>query len=146
MTDNESLAVMACYYAIFTDMSKALYTIYGFSNTDISLVTISVGAGSIVSSFVTGKLLDRNYRRHAERLNLVVARDRQLDICDFPVERARMEVGLPLMLLGFVGVIGYAWTLRPGVSVAAPIVFLFLVGYSVSATSSVATILMADIQ
>ena len=50
------------------------------------------------------------------------------------------------MFLEVIGVIGYAWTLRKGISIAGPLVFLFFVGYGVSATSQVSIVLMADIQ
>ncbi|RAL63908.1 hypothetical protein DID88_003096 [Monilinia fructigena] len=134
-----------CYYAIFTDMSNILYNLYGFSNTQISLVALPVGAGTIVSSFVTGMLLDWNYRRHARKLKIPLQKHIQIDDSNFPLELARLEVGLPLMFLEVIGVIGYAWTLRKGISIAGPLVFLFFVGYGVSATSQVSIVLMADI-
>ncbi|KAG4027607.1 hypothetical protein MFRU_028g00290 [Monilinia fructicola] len=134
-----------CYYAIFTDMSEILYNLYGFSNTQISLVALPVGAGTIVSSFVTGMLLDWNYRRHARKSKITLQKQIQIDDSNFPLELARLEVGLPLMFLEVIGVIGYAWTLRKGISIAGPLVFLFFVGYGVSATSQVSIVLMADI-
>ena len=127
-------------------MSKILYDLYGFSNTQISLVALPVGAGTIVSSFVTGILLDWNYRRHARKLKIPLQKHIQIDNSKFPLEQARLEIGLPLMFLEVIGVIGYAWTLRSGMSIAGPIVFLFFVGYGVSATSQVSIVLMADIQ
>lgn len=135
-----------CYYAIFTDMSKILYDLYGFSNTQISLVALPVGAGTIVSSFVTGMLLDWNYRRHARKLDIPLDKKVQLDNSKLPLEAARLQVGLPLMFLVVIGVVGYAWTLRSGRSIAGPLVFLFIMGYGVSATSQVAIVLMADLQ
>ncbi|KAJ4145919.1 hypothetical protein LMH87_004750 [Akanthomyces muscarius] len=133
-----------CYYAIFTDMSKILYDLYGFSNTQISLVALPVGAGTIVSSFVTGMLLDWNYRRHARKLQIPLEKHIQVDNSKLPLELARLQVGLPLMFLVVVGVVGYAWTLQSGLSIAGPLVFLFIVGYGVSATSQVTIVLMAD--
>lgn len=127
-------------------MSKILYDLYGFSNTQISLVALPVGAGTIVSSFVTGALLDWNYRRHARRLGVKLDKHVQIDSSKIPLELARLQVGLPLMFLVVIGVVGYSWTLRRGMSIAAPLVFLFVVGYGVSATSQVSIVLMADIQ
>ncbi|KAI3339398.1 major facilitator superfamily domain-containing protein [Ustulina deusta] len=134
-----------CYYAIFTDMSKILYDLYGFSSTQTSLVALPVGVGTIVSSFVTGKILDWNYRRHARKLEIPLQKHIQIDNSNFPLELARLQIGLPLMFLVVVGVVGYAWTLRSGMSIAGPIIFLFIVGYGVSATSQVSIVLMADI-
>lgn len=136
---------MACYYAILTDMSEAFHSLYGFSSIQVSLVAFSVGAGSVFSSFTTGILVDWNYRRHAKRLNFPLSKHRQIDLSDFPIELARLEIGLPLSFLGAAGVIGYGWTLSSGISVAVPIVFLFFVGYGVTATSQTLFVLMADL-
>lgn len=127
-------------------MSKILYDLYGFSNTQISLVALPVGAGTIVSSFATGALLDWNYRRHARNLGIKLEKQVQIDNSKLPLELARLQVGLPLMFLVVVGVVGYSWTLQRGMSIAGPLVFLFIVGYGVSATSQVSIVLMADIQ
>lgn len=136
---------MSCYYAILTNISESFYILYGFSDTQISLVALSIGGGSIVSSFTIGRLLDWNYRRHAKRLNFPVSEEYQMDLSSFPIELARLEIGLPPMFLGAVAVIGYGWTLSSGISVAVPIVFLFIVGYGVTATTQILYVLMADI-
>lgn len=137
---------MACYYAILTNMSNTFYSLYNFSNIQISLVALSVGGGSIVSSFTIGRFLDWNYRRHAKRLNISLSKHIQMDLSNFPIELARLEIGMPAMLAGALGAIGYGWTLRSNISVAVPIVFLFIVGYGVTATTQVLNVLMSDIQ
>lgn len=141
-----SIIANVCYYAIFTDISKILYDLFGFSNTQISLVALPVGAGTIVSSFVTGILLDGNYRRHARKLKISLEKHIQVDNFKLPLELARLQIGLPLMFLVVVGVVGYAWTLRRDMSIAGPLVFLSIVGYGVSATSQVTIVSMADFQ
>lgn len=137
---------MACYYAILTSISNTFYGLYGFSNIQISLVALSIGGGSIVSSFTTGVLLDWNYRRHARKLNLPLSKNYQMDLSNFPIEQTRLEIGLPAMFLGALGTIGYGWTLRSNISAAVPIVFLFIVGYGVTAATQVLNALMSDIQ
>lgn len=141
LSSNTFLA-MSCYYAVLTNISKTFYGLYGFSNTQISLVALSVGGGSIVSTFTTGRLMDWNYRRHATKLNFPLSK---IDLSGFPIEQARLEIGLPPMLLGAIGVLGYGWTLRNDISVAVPIIFLFIVGYGITSTSQVLYVLMADI-
>lgn len=136
---------MACYYAILTNISTTFYSLYDFSNTKISLVTLSVGGGSIVSSFIVGNLLDWNFRRHAKKLNLPLSKGYQIDLADFPIETARLEISLSFMFLEALAVVGYGWILSDKISVAVPIIFLFIVGYGVTATSQVISVLMADI-
>lgn len=143
---NHFFSAMSCYYAILTNISTTFYTLYGLSNTQISLVTLTVGSGSILSSFTLGNLLDWNYRRHAKRLNFPISENRQMDLSHFPIELVRLQVGLPIMLLGALAVVGYGWTLRTTISIAVPIVFLFVVGFGVTATTQVTSVLMSDIQ
>jgi MFS family permease len=136
---------MSCYYAILTNLSTTFYTLYGLSNTQISLVTFSVGCGGGLSTLTLGGLLDWNYRRHAKRLDFPLLKNHQIDLAEFPIELARLQISLPLILLGALAVIGYGWSLGNKTSVAAPIVFLVIVGYGVTAASQVISVLMSDI-
>lgn len=135
----------ASYYAVFTDLSNVLHEIYGFNDLDVSLAMLSSAGGCILSSFTTGMLVDANYRRHARKLDLPLSKVYQAELDDFPIERARLEVGLPLMLGAAAAVVGYGWTLRKSVPVAVPIVFLFFQGYGLTATSQILIVLMSDI-
>lgn len=100
---------LACFYAIATGASVAFGSLYGFNSLQISLVFLPIGAGSLISAFTTGKLVDWNYRRHARRLNFPVTKNRQTDLSDFPIELARMQIALPMLLLSAVGIVGYGW-------------------------------------
>ena len=53
----------------------------------------SLGA-EFVAAFVLGRAINWNYRRHALRLGIQVDKSRQMDLAGFPIERARLEVGL----------------------------------------------------
>lgn len=136
---------MACYYAIFTNISKEFHDLYGFTDLQTSFVTLSMGAGSIVSTFTTGKLVDWNYRRYAKRLNFPIAANRQYDLTEFPVEQVRMQIGLPASLLGAIAVIVYGWILGRGSSPAGSIVCVVVLGYALVTSASVFNVLMVDI-
>ncbi|KAF2487046.1 major facilitator superfamily domain-containing protein [Neohortaea acidophila] len=135
----------ACFYAISTGAAKAFHDVYHFDELYISLVFLPIGVGSIISAFTTGRLIDWNYKRHARALNFPIQKNRQTDLTDFPIERARMEIGLPIMLLGAVAVVGYGWLLDAKVSVAGPIIMLFILGYCLIAGSQALITLMVDI-
>ena len=100
-----------CFYAISAGASVAFHTLYGFDELKISLMFLPLGMGSIVSAFTTGRILDWNYRRHARRLNFPVQKNRRTDLSEFPIELARMQVGLPLLLMGASTVIAYGKSL-----------------------------------
>lgn len=136
---------LACFYAISTGAASVLSDVYGYNEIQIGLVFLSIGGGSIISAFTTGKLVDWNYARHARRLGFPTTKNRMADLSGFPIERARGEIGLPCLLLGALTTIGYGFMLDYQVSIAGPIVMLFLLGYALIAGFQVLNVLMVDL-
>ncbi|PQE19031.1 MFS multidrug protein [Rutstroemia sp. NJR-2017a WRK4] len=136
---------LACFYAISTGASSQFGSLYHFSQLKVALMFMPVGAGSVLSAFTTGKLIDYNYRRHALMHNLPVTKNRQQDLTHFPIERARLEIALPLFYLGAAAIIAYGWVMGHRVSVAGPAVLLFVIGYALVASFQILNILMVDI-
>lgn len=111
----------------------------------ITLSKLPIGAGSIISAFTTGKLIDYNYRRHARRLSFPIHKNRQTDLSSFPIELARMQIAIPMWFLAAAGIIGYGWMMTHRISLAGPIIMLFLFGYCLIAGYQVLNVLMVDI-
>lgn len=109
------------------------------------MVSINTRPSRFAHRPMSDTLASRNYRRHAIRLNFPVDRRRQADLSTFPIEEARMQIGVPILLLGAAGAIGYGWLLEHRVSVAGPILMLFLLGYTLTAGFQALNILMIDI-
>lgn len=152
LTDLESSLILfpagfalACFYAVSTGASAAFHTVYGFDDLYVSFMFIPFGVGGIISAFTTGKLVDWNFRRHATKHNFPIQKNRQSDLIDFPIECARLEIALPMFWLGAAGVLGYGWIMDHHVTIAGPIVLLFIMGYGLSAAFTVLNILMVDI-
>ena len=135
----------ACFYAITTDASASFNTIYGFDAIQVSLMFIPVGMGGIASALVTGQLTDWNFRRHARRLRIPVVANEAQSLTDFPIEQARLELGLPLYLAMAVFVITYGWLLEMHVSIAGPIAILFATSFMLCASMQVLNTLMIDL-
>jgi MFS family permease len=106
---------------------------------------IPVGAGSIISAFTAGKLVDWNYRRHSLRLGLPVVRNRAQDLTDFPIEKARLEVAFPLFFTAGAFVMIYGWFLTIKLNLAAYIICLFITGFGLTSTFQILNVLMVDI-
>lgn len=70
--------------------------------------------------------------------------NRQMDLSNFPIERARLEIALPLLYVGAAAIIVYAWMVAKHVSIAGPCVALFIIGYAVAAGFNCMSILMVD--
>jgi multidrug resistance protein len=136
---------LACFYAISTGAASVLSEVYHYDEVHIGLVFLSIGGGSIISAFTTGMIVDWNYARHAKRNGFPIAKNRSTDISNFPIERARVEIGLPCLLLGVLTVIGYGWIVDFNLSIAGPIVMLFLMGYALIAGFQSLNVLMVDL-
>jgi multidrug resistance protein len=136
---------LACFYAISTGAASVLSEVYHYDEIHIGLVFLSIGGGSIISAFTTGKIVDWNYARHAKRNGFPIAKNRSTDISNFPIERARVEIGLPCLLLGVLTVIGYGWIVDFNLSIAGPVVMLFLMGYALISGFQSLNVLMVDL-
>ncbi|KAK1812798.1 hypothetical protein LTR12_012825 [Friedmanniomyces endolithicus] len=136
---------IACFYAISTGASQAFHNLYGFDDLYVSLMFLPIGAGSLISIFTTGKLVDWNYRRHAKRLAFPLTKNRQTDLSTFPIELARIQIALPLFITSAASIIGYGWMLTQPVPLAGPIILLLIFGYCQIGASQVLNILIIDI-
>lgn len=136
---------LGCYYAISTGASVAFSENYGFNQVKIGLIFIPVGAGSVLSAFTSGRLVDWNYCRWCAKLNVPIIKNRRQDLTNFPIERVRLEVAFPAFFLGGVFLIAYGWVLTVKISIAAPVVFLFFTGYALTSCFQILNVLMVDI-
>ena len=137
--------LVAILYATTTGIPYLFGKIYHFNELQLGLAYMPFGAGSIISAFSTGKAIDWNYRRHAKKNGFPLTKNRHQDLTDFPIEKARLEVALPLLYFGNIGSIAYGWTLEYRTNLAGPLVLLFVLGYGSMAAFQVMQILIVDI-
>lgn len=148
-TDKEGALILFCgglivalLYATTTAIPSQFGKIYGFDELQLGLVYIPFGSGSLISAFTSGKMIDWNYRKHAKRNGFPLTKNRYQDLTNFPIERARLEIALPLLYLSVLGMIGYGWVLDFRTNLAGPLVFLFIFGYGSMTGFQVLQILM----
>lgn len=137
--------LFSCFYITISSIPSQFEKFYGFNDIQISLVFIPIGIGGLVSAITTGKLIDWNYRRHAKRLGIPIVKNQQHDLSEFPLEKARIEVAMPMLYLGAASMIAYGWTLHFKTSLAGPRILLFVMGYSLIASSNCMNILIVDL-
>ncbi|KAK0620610.1 major facilitator superfamily transporter [Immersiella caudata] len=140
-----SAVVFAGFYAIVTALPSQLAALYGFNDLKIGLMYLPTAGGSLVSAAVAGPALDFNYRRHAARLGICVDKKRQTDLADFPIERARLEVGLPLLVLSTAVTAAWGWAIQAKAHVAVVCVLLFLIGLTIVGLNNSFNVLIVDI-
>jgi multidrug resistance protein len=139
--------VFAGYTALVSGIASQFLELYDFNDLHIGLSFIPVGVSAGISGIATGHAIDWNFARHARRVGLSVDQARQLsrDLGSFPIERARCEIGLPMLGLATVAYIVYGWLLSYRTSVAGPLVMLFVAGFGVNGLFTVLTVLMVDV-
>ncbi|KAK7750629.1 hypothetical protein SLS62_007476 [Diatrype stigma] len=137
--------LLAVHYIILAAIPTEYEQIYRLDQIRIALVYLPYGFGSALSAFTTGRLVNWNYRRHAKRLDFPMVLNKQVDLSNFPIERARIEIALPLLYFGSALIVVYGWLLNSQVHLAGPLVLLFFIGWSVFAIYQVTSILVIDI-
>ncbi|KAL6713148.1 hypothetical protein ACLMJK_009269 [Lecanora helva] len=137
----------ATFYSITTDASAAFHTTYGFNDICVSLMFIPIGVGGIASSLVMGQIIDWNYKRYMKRLSAPhgSSGDEWSESRHIPLEKARLELGIPLYLAATCLIIAYGWCLESHVSIAGPIVILFATSFVLTASTQVLSSLMIDL-
>ena len=142
-----SSIIYAGYYAITATITTQFADIYGLNDLEQGLCFIPISIGGILALVTNGKFdpVDGNYRRYAKKLGMPLTRNRHQDLTDFPIERARIEVVLPLLYVGALFIIGYGWLIEKSVNLAAPLVFLAFIGFTTSGAFKVVTVFNVDI-
>ncbi|KAK6211281.1 major facilitator superfamily transporter [Colletotrichum tabaci] len=140
-----SAIVFAGFYAISASMPTQLGELYGFDSLKVGLMYLPLAGGSVVAAFIVGPLTNWNYRRHCKRLGISCEKSRQQDLSDFPIEKARLEVGLPLLFLSSILLLIWGWALHLRAHVAVPCVLLFFFGVGMIGFNNTASTLIIDI-
>jgi MFS family permease len=136
--------VVANMYIIPVGVTSLFHATYGFNQIQIALCFLPFGAGSIVSSYIAGRLLDRSYKKHALRLGLPVVRNRRQDLGNFPIKRARRGFGFPMVYAGMAVTIAYGRVLQSKTNLAGPLVLMFFIGVTNMGSYQAMNTLMID--
>ncbi len=126
-------------------MPSRLASAYGFDDLRIGLMYLPTAGGSILSALFMGRLVNWNFRRHAALAGVPVDKARQQDLTDFPIERARLEIAVPLTLFTAVSLIGWGWAFARTAHVAVLCVLLFFIGAGIIGTQNCANVLLIDV-
>ena len=137
--------VCCSYYATVTLIPSQFGRIYGFNQIQIALCYLPLGCGSMLAAFVRGRIIDARYKAHAKRLGMPLAFNRRVDLSNFPIERARLEVAVPTLALGSACIISFGWMVQAKVNLAGPLIFLFVIGFCISASLNTVSVLLVDI-
>ncbi|KUJ12303.1 MFS general substrate transporter, partial [Mollisia scopiformis] len=117
---------------------------FGFNSRQIGLCYLPFGLGCMAAALATGKAMDWNFQRIAKKLNYPIVPGQQNDLSKFPIEMARIQIVIPLAFLGCVTVVMYGWMFHLTKSLAAPLVLLFFLGFSLIGAFTAFSTLLVD--
>jgi len=136
--------VYTAFYDISASTPYLFAQIYGFNDLQIGLSFIPFGVGCFIAPVMNGYLLDWNFRRVARRAGIVVDKSRAMKLKDFPLERARIDVAWPLVLMGAAAMLCYGWVLHEETSLAVPLVLQFIIGVCLTGSFNVMSVMLVD--
>ncbi|XXG94772.1 galactokinase [Hypoxylon texense] len=140
-----SSIVFTSFYCVATVLPTQLSANYGFDEIQVGLMYLPMVGGSIVAAFVNGKLMNWNYRRHCRLRGVPFERSKQQDLAEFPIESARLEVGVPMLALTAACTVAWGWSFQYRAHIAVPCVLLFLIGWAVVGFSNTINVLLVDV-
>ncbi|KAI0596805.1 chloramphenicol resistance protein [Biscogniauxia sp. FL1348] len=133
------------FMLITSTLSSQFSEIYGFNQLQLGLCYLPMGGACTIASVCNGFIADWNYRRIAKNLGIKIDRKRGNDMRNFPIEKCRIQLVAPLIMVGAAAYIGYAWSLQVEAHVAVPLVLSFFVGMCVTGPFQIINLLIVDL-
>ncbi|KAK4224111.1 major facilitator superfamily domain-containing protein [Podospora fimiseda] len=141
--------IFAGFYGLSTALPSQFHTLYpDLTDVEIGLLYLPLAGGSIASAVFCGPALGYNYKRHARKLGLGnIEKTKQIDLTEtkFPIEKARLEVGIPLLVLSTAVMLTWGWAIEYSGGLAVPCVLMFLYGVGMIGFQNTANALTVDI-
>jgi MFS family permease len=136
----------AGYYIVLTSLPEQLAASYHYNSLQVGLCYLPIGFGPLLMRPIVGRIMDRNFRRHARKLGIEIVKNRQTDTEEFPIEKARLEISLICVYLSGISVLPYGWVMglqHP--PLPAALVLLFIMGACQSGAFQPLTALIIDL-
>ncbi|KAK3192645.1 hypothetical protein K4F52_001444 [Lecanicillium sp. MT-2017a] len=118
---------------------------YHYDETTVGLMYLPLAAGSVAAAAIVGPSMTWNYKRHCITAGVAFDRKCQADLINFPIERARLEVGLPLLSVAGVCLIVWGWVMHFRLHVAVHCVVSFFMGVGLIGLNNSVSALLVDI-
>ncbi|XDG06658.1 hypothetical protein ABKA04_006273 [Annulohypoxylon sp. FPYF3050] len=133
------------FYCIATVLPTQLGENYGYDEIKIGLMYLPMVGGSLGAAFINGKLMNWNYRRHCKLQGIPFQRTKQQDLDEFPIERARLEIAIPMLIFTVLTTFGWGWAFEYRAHIAVPCVLLFIAGWAVVGFANAINVLLVDV-
>lgn len=111
-----SITAGSILYMIFcashASLSTVLIDIYNLNELEAGLIYLPYGVSCLVSTLMSGKLIDRDYQIVARKHNFPINKVSGDDLSRFPIEEARMRSIFVPTFLAMFSMIGYGWAVH----------------------------------
>ncbi len=100
------------FCASVASLSTTLIVMYHLNELEAGLIYLPYGASCLVSTFLSGRLIDRDYRIVAKKHSLPIDKVGGDDLSKFPIEEARMRSIFAPTFLAMFAMVGYGWSVH----------------------------------
>lgn len=161
------LWIVGSFYALWYTVQASIPVVfkatpYNFNQLQTGLSYLPGAAGVIGCMYLTGRVMDYNYRvlanRQSHREMELGQREKTTfnstpnveaehihDVKNFPIERARSRFCLPLSLASLAFTIGYGWSIHAKLHPAVPLIIQCCMGFLCTWLCNVFNALLVDI-
>lgn len=137
--------VYTAFYDMIASLPSQFQKIYEFNELQIGLSFIPFGVRCALASKFFGILMDKNYERVAKKVGFSIDIKRGDDLRNFPIERARIETFLIPLYIGIATVCCWGWVLQVKATLAAPLVLSFIIGFCLTGSFNVLSVMLVDL-
>ncbi|KAJ5125049.1 uncharacterized protein N7515_008874, partial [Penicillium bovifimosum] len=137
--------VFSSYYAVTAGVPALFHELYNLDELGIGLCFIPAGLGSLASAGVNGVLVDWNYRQTRSKAGQTVHKNQRQDITGFPIEQARLQIGLPMTVLAAVSIIGYGALISVQPPLILALLVVFVICFCITSAYNVMNVLIVDL-
>lgn len=152
------LWIIGFFYALWYTVQTSIPIVfqdepYKFNELEIGLSYLPGAAGVIICMYLTGRVMDRNYKHFEDRLTPDAttkpthpsSTPHTDDLTNFPIERARARYCNLLSALTAALTISYGWVIQTGIHASVPLIFQFLLGFTITWITNVFSTLLVDV-
>ncbi|KAK4893564.1 hypothetical protein LTR27_008031 [Elasticomyces elasticus] len=137
--------VYCAFYDVMASAPQLLEDIYGYDSLQIGLCFLPFGIGCFLAPALVGKAMDLNFRRNAKKIGYVIVKGKSNDLRNFPLERTRIEIAVPLIIIGDAALLCYGWVMQVETSLAVPLVLMFIMGLTLTGAFNAMSVMIVDL-
>ncbi|KAK5138427.1 hypothetical protein LTR08_000013 [Meristemomyces frigidus] len=137
--------VYCAFYDVMASAPQLLSEIYGYDALQIGLCFLPFGVGCFLAPTLSGKLMDWNFRRTAHKIGYEIVKGKMNDLRSFPLEKVRIGVAVPQIIIGDAALLCYGWTMQAETSLAAPLVLMFIMGLTLTGAFNAMSVMLVDL-